>query len=149
MLLRLRHSSTAKARLEIPNPMPQTPNPMPQTPRSQSPKPGTSHLRATHMRLTRHSRATPSLSCLTPPFSRKGPTYEPLTSHVRATHEPLPCSSLLPKAPTHEPLTGHGLRRHLSRHSLSVDWTSNGASRMCRNTAAASSRSQVTLVFHQ
>ena len=90
-------------------------------------------------------------------------TYEPLGSHSHATHKPLTSHSLpLLSHPSLFPDTGHGPATHLSIHSLFVDsarWrhrvkfhqraTSNGASRMCRKTAAESSLSRVTLLPHQ
>ena len=97
MLLRLRHSSTAKARLEIPNP---TPHPKPHAPNPQIPvpqtgcfwanEPLTSHAHATHKPLTSHSLPLLSHASLCPKRTHLRTTYDPLTSHSRATPLQLP-----------------------------------------------------------
>ena len=155
---------TASAAVEAPNPqtpdptLDPKPHPKPHAPNPQIPVPPNRVLlgqRATRKPLTSHS--LPLLSHA---------SFFPKMIHSRATPLQLPPPESTYLRATYEPLTGHGRPRHLSTHSLSVHSarlrhratndikvhhraTSNGAARMCQKTAAASSRSQVTLMLHQ
>ena len=91
-----------------PHPTPQTPCPKPQdlSPPNRANEPLTSHSHATHKLLTSHS-----LPLLFHAF------LFPKRTHLRATQQPLPSSSLLPKAPAYEPLTRPATA---ALHTLSV-----------------------------